>query len=443
MISPEDTRSLGLPLSSVLLIWLGQVVSLLGSGLTSFALGVWTYETTGGVTRFALVMLAATLPAIVLGPVAGALVDRWNRRWVLVISDMVAGLMTVVLAVLLFSGHLRPWHAYITTAIVSVANAFQQPTFSVLVSMVIPPGQLGRANGLIQLGLAFSQLAAPITSAWLLATLQLQGVLLVDAITFVLGMLPMLLLRIPSQYLVPPPRKEHPPILASVVEGGAYLKAAPGLMALLGFVATSNFLSGIVELLVTPLVLSLTDVTMLGVLATTGGLGLLAGGLVMSAWGSPKHLVLGVLGAQLACGGCLVLVGMVTSISLLAGIAFCFFFSISIISGSSQAILQRQVPLQLRGRVFAFTGTITGGMLPLAYAIAGPLADLVFSPALRPGGVLVPLLAGLIGEGPGRGIAAMFFFSGLLTILLTMVALSYRPLRTLDNQMSPCPATSP
>ncbi|MFP2903722.1 MFS transporter [Pyxidicoccus sp. 3LFB2] len=441
MSSSAGTRSLGLPLGSVLLIWLGQVVSLLGSGLTSFALGVWTYETTGGVTRFALVMLAATLPGIVLGPMAGALVDRWNRRWVLVISDIVAGLMTLVLAALLFSGHLQPWHAYITTAIVSVANAFQQPTFSVLVSTVVPPGQLGRANGLIQLGLAFSQLATPMVSAWLLATIQLQGVLLIDAITFILGMLPLLLLRIPSHFLVPSPRGEHPPILASMMEGGAYLKTAPGLLSLLGFLAASNFLSGIVELLVTPLVLSMASVTMLGVLTTAGGVGLLAGGVVMSTWGGPKRLILGVLGSQFACGACLVLVGLATTTPLLATIAFCFFFSVSIINGSSQAILQLKVPLELRGRFFAFSGTITGGMVPLAYAIAGPLADSVFVPALRPGGALVPLLGGLIGEGPGRGVAAMFFMCGLLTILLTTLALTYRPLRTIDELEVPCPVT--
>ncbi|AGC43402.1 major facilitator family transporter [Myxococcus stipitatus DSM 14675] len=430
-------------LGRALSVWLGQVLSLFGSSLTSFALGVWMYQTTGGVTRFALIMLCAALPGVLLGPVTGALVDRWPLRRGLLLSDTVAGLMTMVLALLLLTGQLRPWHAYVTTAIVSMASAFQQPAFAVLVSTVVPPQHLGRANGLIQLGLACAQLGAPLASAALLAVVGLEGILLLDAGTFLLGVLPLFLLRIPERPAST--SVEGPPSLLSLVrEGGAYLRGTPGLLALFLFLAGSNFITGVVEVLVTPLVLALADVKALGMLTTAGGVGLLVGSVVMSAWGGPRRQVHGVLLFQLTCGLSLVVVGFGTSLPLLAAVSFAFFFGIPLINGASQSLLQRIVPLALRGRVFAFSSAITGMMLPLAYSLSGPLADLVFEPALRPGGSLVPLLGTLIGTGAGRGIALMFLLAGTLTVLLTGLAALHRPLRALDArpEASPGPSAS-
>ncbi len=431
------------PVKTAISIWLGQVLSLLGSGLTSFALGVWTYKTTGDVTQYALVMLAATLPGILLGPVAGALVDRWNRRWVLVLSDVAAGLSSLVLALLLFNGLLQPWHAYITTAVVSAASAFQHPAFSVLVSTVVPPQHLGRANGLVQVGLAFSQLMAPMLSATLIELIELKGILIIDATTLALGTLPLLLARIPREHLVSSSSEERPSLLASIREGGVYLRTTPGLLALIGFLAASNFITGTVEVLVTPLVLSFADVRTLGALTTAGGLGMLAGSLVISAWGGPKRLVNGVLGFQFTCGLALICVGLALSIPVLACVAFAFFFGLPIINGSSQAILQRTVPLAMRGRVFAVTSTITGAMLPLAYTVAGPLADHVFEPAMATGGRLAPLLGTVFGEGPGRGIALMFFLAGALTLLVTLLSTLYRPLRELEAHPREAPSAEP
>ncbi|WP_205522694.1 MFS transporter [Myxococcus eversor] len=429
-VAPAPDFSLGRALA----LWLGQVVSLLGSSLTSFALGVWMYQTTGGVTRFALIMLCAALPGVLLGPVTGALVDRWKLRRVLLLSDLTAGLTTLVLAVLLFTGQLRPWHAYVTTAIVSVAGAFQQPAFAVLVSTMVPPQHLGRANGMLQLGLACAQLGAPLMSAFLLAVVDLEGILLIDAVSFALGVLPLFVLRLPERPAAALSEAGQPSLLTSVREGGAYMRATPGLFALLGFLAGSNFITGVVEVLVTPLVLALADVKALGMLTTAGGVGLMAGSVVMSAWGGPRRKIHGVLLFQLACGLCLVMVGLGTSLPLLAGVAFAFFFGIPIINGSSQSILQSIVPLPLRGRVFAMSGALTGMMLPLAYAISGPLADLVFEPALRPGGALVPLMGTLVGTGAGRGIAVMFILSGSLTVLLTGLVALHRPLRALEAE---------
>lgn len=417
-----------------LLIWLGQAVSLLGSGLTSFGLGVWTYQSTGGVTRYALIMLCATLPGIVLGPLAGALVDRWDRRWVMVLSDSAAGLSTLAVTVLLWRGLLQPWHVYLSSAVASAASAFQGPAFAVLLSTLVPVAHLGRMNGLVQLGLASSQLLAPLASAWLLGAIGLQGILLLDAATFLLAVLPLLVLRLPQAHTAPAPHEQPPPLLESIRAGGLYLASQPGLRVLLLLLAGGNFFTGAVEVLVTPLVLSLADVKALGALNMAGGLGLLAGSVVMSAWGGPERKVYGVLLTQACCGLALMGVGLTTTLPLLAAIAFAFFFGIPILNSACHAIFQRKVPLELRGRVFALMGTVSGAMLPLAYTLSGPLADRVFEPALRPGGALVPLLGGLVGTGPGRGIALMFMLSGGLTLAVALLAALYGPLRRVEQE---------
>jgi MFS family permease len=417
------------------LIWLTQVVSLLGSGLSGFALGVWTYQTTGEVTELALMMLSNTLPGIVLGPVAGVFVDRWNRRWVMLLSDTVAALMTLVIAWLLFSGHLRPWHLYLCTAIASTASAFQQPAYLIMVSALVPAAHLGRANGLVQLGRAGAQLVAPIASAGLLVTIGLGGILLIDMASFLIAAGTLLLLRLPGEQSLTPATANEP-LVASMREGGRYLWVRPGLSALLCFLAIGNFLAGVVEVLVTPLVLAFADVSTLGMLTTAAGLGLLAGSVVLSLWGGPKRKLYGVLMFQACCGLSLFFIGLGKNVALLAGLSFAFFFGIPIINGAIQTIFQQKVPLEMAGRVFAMMGAVTTAMLPLAYAIAAPLSDRVFEPALRPGGALVPWVGGFVGVGPGRGIAMMFSLSGLLTLFVTALATLYRPLRHVELELT-------
>jgi DHA3 family macrolide efflux protein-like MFS transporter len=185
----------GLP--AFALTWIGQVVSLVGSGLTSFALAVWVFERTGSPTLFAIIGLSSVLPRVIFSPVAGALVDRWDRRKVMILADAGAGLSTTIIAVLLFANRLELWHIYLTAALSSAFGAFQWPAYTAVVSQLVSHKQLGRANGMNQFGRAAVEILSPMLAGVLVLGIGLEGVILIDVATFLVAMLTLSIVRIP------------------------------------------------------------------------------------------------------------------------------------------------------------------------------------------------------------------------------------------------------
>ena len=197
----EETEMVQRPKAAMpvfILIWFGQMVSLIGSGLTGFALGVWVYQRTGSVTQLALISLFTILPGIVISPIAGTLVDRWDRRWTMLLGDCGAGLSTLALALLLFADRLELWHIYLATSVSSTCSAFQYPAYAGATTLLVPSQHLGRASGLVHLGRSVAQLISPVLAGILVVTLQIQGVILLDFATFLFALVTLLLVRFPK-----------------------------------------------------------------------------------------------------------------------------------------------------------------------------------------------------------------------------------------------------
>ncbi|GAB4215804.1 MAG: hypothetical protein OHK0022_56130 [Roseiflexaceae bacterium] len=410
-----------------LIVWLGQFVSIFGSNLTSFALGVWVYQQTGSVTQFALISLIAIVPRLIIGPIAGAYVDRWDRRMVMLANDLIAGLCTLALVALLALNMLQIWHIYIVVLITTIANTFQWPAFAAATSMLVPPEQLGRANGLGQFSQASAQIVAPALAGLLISVIQIYGIMLIDVVTFVFAVITLAVVRIPS----PPaaPNGERPTVLGQMADGWRYIRSRPGLFKLLLFFAVINFMGGLISTLITPLVLSFTNVTMLGTLTSVGGLGMLAGGITLSAWGGPRRRIDGVLGFAGILGGFLILLAFQTTVLTFAVAIFCLYFTLPVINGSNQTIWQTNTPPELQGRVLSISTTIASCTLPLAYLVTGPLVEGVFEPLLAVGGPLAGSLGLWLGVGPGRGIALLFVVAGALTALAAALSYLSRDLR--------------
>ena len=417
------------------LIWFGQLVSLIGSGLTSFALGVWVYQRTGSVTQFALISLSTTLPLIAISPLAGALIDRWNRRWSMIISDSGAGLSSLAIALLLAVGHLEIWHIYLATAVSSSFSAFQWPAYTATTTLLVPKQHLSRASGITQLGGAAARLISPVLAGVLLVTIQLKGVILLDFATFLFALVTLLSVRFPKAKSTVTREAGKGSLLQETAYGWTYITARPGLLGLLIFFAASNFLLGVVQVLVTPLVLSFASPAVLGTVLSISGIGMLVGSLVMSTWGGPQRHMNTVFGFTLLLGLCILAAGLRPSAPLFALAAFLFFFSLPIINASSQVIFQQKVAPDVQGRVFALNGAIAGSAMPLAYVVAGPLADQVFEPLMATSGPLAGSIGQLIGVGPGRGIGLLFIVMGALTMLATIAAYQYRRLRLVEDEL--------
>jgi MFS transporter, DHA3 family, macrolide efflux protein len=415
-----------------LVIWFGQVVSRLGSGLTGFALAVWVYQRTGSVTQLALISFSLTLPAVLISPFAGTLVDRWDRRWALILSDSGSGLCTLAIALLVWSGRSEIWLIYLALAVSSVFQSVQWPAFSASTSLLVRKQDLGRANGLAQLGLAIAQVLAPVLGAALLATIHLAGVILVDFLTFAFAILTLALVRVPRPVRAEAARGS---LWHEAGQGWRYLRQRPGLLGLLTLFATTNFSVGMVTVLITPLVLSFATPAVLGPVLSVAGAGMLVGGVAMSAWGGPRRRVVGIFVPLLVQVAALLAGSLRPSAPLIAGAAFVFMLGFPIINACSQAIWQTKVAPDVQGRVFAIRQMVALSAIPLAQLLAGPLSDRVFRPLLVAGGPLAGSVGRVLGVGPARGIALLFMALAMVNLLVLARTWSNPQVRRVDEEI--------
>ena len=427
--SPRSNR-----IKTFLITWFGQVISLIGSGLTSFALGVFVFQRTGSPTQFALIGFFAVIPKVLISPLAGAVVDRWDRRKVMILADFGAGLSTLIIAILFASDQLELWHIYMASAASALFGAFQWPAYTAAVSCLVPKEHLGRANGMNQFGRAAAEILAPAMAGVLMMTIQLEGVILIDVITFIFAILTLSLVRFPKIDVVP-----QVDYLAafknSLTFGWKYILSRRGLLNLLYFQAIVNFLWGMVGALIVPMILSFTNSDRLGAIISIAGIGMLTGSLIMTAWGGPKKRINGILSFELVSGVCFILMGIKPSFWPIAVGAFGAHITIAIVFGSNQALWQTKVEPENQGRVFAAQQMIASIASPVAYLLAGPLAEKVFEPMVTSGGMIGQQLGQLIGTEVGRGIGLMFVLMGLIKSTVSIIGYSNPSLRRIEDEI--------
>ncbi|HEV2734508.1 MAG TPA: MFS transporter [Longimicrobiaceae bacterium] len=416
------------------LIWFGQLVSSLGSALTRFGLGVWVFEETGSATSFALILFFAVLPGILLSPVAGAYVDRWDRRRVMIATDAGAAVGTLAVALLLFAGRLEMWHIYTVVAVGGGLGAFQGPAHGATTSLLVPKEQFARAMGLVQFGQAGVRIAAPVLAAALMAVVGFRGILLIDFATFLFAAGTLLLVAIPSPARSAS-RGKKPPIWREAVYGWRYLLERRGLAGLVAVFAVLNLAMAIAQGVYQPMVLSTASPAVLGTFSSVGGVGMLAGSLLLTVWGGPRRKIHGVLGAAGLGGLFHVLFGARAAVPVWAAALFGVLFTFPFVTGSVTAVMMRKVAPEVQGRVFATIQMVAMSSAPIAYLAAGPLADRVFEPLLRPGGALAGSVGSVIGVGPGRGMGMMMIVAGLVMVLATVAGILHPRIRNLEEEL--------
>ncbi|MEM7131819.1 MAG: MFS transporter [Chloroflexota bacterium] len=418
------------------LIWIGQLVSLLGTSMTRFALTIWAYQTTGSATALTLVAFFSFGPLVLMSPLAGALVDRWNRKMVLMISDLMAGVATIVLLLLYTSGSLELWHLYVLGAVAGTFEAFQFPAFSASITMMLPKEQYGRASGMRATAESTAAIVAPIAGGLLLTLIGIGGIMVIDVITFLFAVGAILIVQIPQPETTDIGEAAKSNLWQESIFGFQYIWARPSLLGMQMIFFVANFFGGYGWVLLAPLVLARTGSNefVLGTVQSALGLGGLAGGILMSAWGGPKNRVQGVL---------LGMVGNFLLGNLIVGIgnnllwwtigAFFSMFFIPILNGSNQAIWQAKVPPDVQGRVFATRRLIAQITSPLAMLSAGPLADRIFEPTMQAGGTWASLWGGLVGVGPGAGIGLIFVLTSIIGIIGALSGYFFPAIRNIET----------
>ncbi len=428
------------------LVWLGQLVSLLGSGMTRFAFGIWIFQQTGQATEFALTLFFAMGPSILLSPFAGALVDRWNRKLVLILSDLAAGLATLVLLALFWMEGLQIWHLYAVIAFSSAFDAFQFPAYSAAVTLMIPKEQYGRASGMLSLAGAASGIFAPIVASALIGWIGIGGIMGIDILTFVFAILMLLIIHVPQPVQSAEGRAGSGNLLRESGYGFQYIIARPSLLGLQLVFLFMNLVAMFSFAVSTPMILSRSgnNEILLGIAQSVGSMGGLAGGVLMSTWGGPKRRVHGVLfGMVLVSMFGLLPLGIGQTIFFWAAGGFAIGCFIPILNGSNQAIWQAKVAPDVQGRVFAARRVIAQAAGLISVLAAGPLADRVFEPAMSMNGLWNGSLGWLVGTGPGAGMGLMFVLTGLAGIGVGLLGYLIPAVRNVEDIMPDHEAAAP
>jgi len=419
---------------------------MLGTGMTNFALSFWIFERTGEATALTIAIFCFVAPSILLSPLAGALVDRWNRKLVIILTDLAAGIVTIVwLLILLINSDLQLWQIYLGNIITGAFNALQFPAFSAAVTLMIPKEQYGRAAGMLDFAGAAANILAPVMAGALLGSIGLTGIMFIDVVTFIVAILAVVAVHIPQPETVGMPAGKNPPSLwQDSVFGFHYIWERPSLLGLQFAFTALNFISAFGMAVMIPMILARTknDAAALATTQSIAAFGGVAGGLIMSTWGGPKRRVKGVLwGMSLESILGPIIMGLSRGVSGWVFSGFMTHLFIPIINGSNQAIWQSKVPPPIQGRVFATRRMIAQISFPLAVLLAGPLADNIFEPAMSVNSVWSDLFGGLVGTGTGAGMGLMMVLSGVVGAAIGLVGYLMPIIRNVEDILPDFDAT--
>jgi len=381
----------------------GQAFSLVGSALVQFALVWWLTYTTGSAVVLSLATMAVVLPQILVSPFAGAFVDRWSRRRVMIASDSLSALTIIGLALLWAIGAVEFTHVFAAMAIRSTLGSFQWPALQASASLMVPKEHLSRVNGMYQALSGLAKIAAPALGALLLVFLPMQLVLMVDVVTAAFAVFPLLVIRIPQPTSNEPKSDSATSgVIGDILEGFSYMKNWKGgrfitiALMLVNFVLIPTFA-------LTPLLVLLHfsgGAFELAWIESMMGIGMVLGGITLGVWGGFRRRMLTSLAAILSAAASIVVVGLAPASLIQLAIAGMFVagMMIPLASGSIMAVVQSIVPPTIQGRVFTVLISLGPIMTPIGLSIAGLVAEAFGIQAWYLLGGIVLAIIGIFGS---------------------------------------------
>ncbi len=410
-------------------IWAGQIVSYFGTAMTMFGLTIWAWEVTGKATALALVSAAAYAPSLLFSPLAGVFVDRWDRKLVMMFSDMGTALATITVLFLYATHNLQIWHLYIVALLAGTFTSFQFPAFTAAITLMVPKDHYARANAMIGVAQSIVGILAPTSAAFLLGTIGLAGIMVIDVLTFSVAFSTLLWVRVPQVKRAESGHEKQTNIRQEVRYGFEYILARPGLLGLQLVFCFGILFEALSITLISPMILAYTNGNerVLGGVRSVGAVGGILGGVLMSLWGGPKRKVKGMLvswAISNVFGVMLMGLGKGFFVWVLANAVFAFLAPF--VDGLDDAFWQSKVAPEVQGRVFANRMAMIDFANLFGMLLAGPLADNLFEPAMMPEGQWVHAFGWLVGSGPGAGMSLMLVLMGFLGTLIMMGGYLFR-----------------
>ena len=430
----------------IFIIWLGQMVSGIASGITAVALPIWILNfTDGSGTAIGIWEFFFFGSYLLVVQFAGVLIDRYNHKLMMLVYDFLSLSATAVLLVLETTGNLELWHLYITAMVQGIGFAFHSPSYSAAITTMVSRKQYVRANGLIALIYDIPEIFAPILAGTLVLVIGLSGILVINLIAFVFSIGALLFVEVPSTPHTVEGERSRSRLIKEVIYGIRYILERPGLLGIELIFLFGNLFSGIALSVAAlyPMILLRTgnNTEAVGTIQSAGALAVVVTGIFLSTWGGGlkrpvRAILLGWILSSLF-GLTLLGIGQVVTIWLIAVVIDSIFNPI--VNVAIETFLQTKVPPDIQGRVFSASDFIAQAMIPFTPLVAGFLGDQIFEPAMAEGGSLVNLFGWLVGTGPGSGFGLLIFLCGVSGILVGLSGYLVPDIRNLDKAMPDAP----
>ena len=412
-----------------LMIWSGELISSIGSGMTAFALSVYVYQTTGSATYVSLITLLAYLPTVLLSPLGGVLADRYDRRLLMIIGDLFSGLGLAYVLWNIQAGSDSMLPICIGVTFNAVFVALLEPSFRATITELLTEEEYARASGMVQIAGNAKFLISPALAGILLAVADIRLILLIDIGTFLITVTTVAIVRKSVGKAVKSKRQS---IGREMRLGFAEINKSKGIRTLIILMSFVCFFVGILQTLTSPMVLAVSNAETVGIMESLCAVGMLLGSVFIGILGIKKNFSTVLCVAGILSGIFIALTGVNKSIFVTGAGIFLFFLALPFMNTSADVLIRKNIPNELQGRVWGIISLLSQSGTVLAYALSGVLADYVFEPLLSDNGVLSDSIGALIGTGTGRGIGFMLILSGICIIPAAFAIGRSRSIRSLQ-----------
>ena len=415
-----------------LVIWVGQLISCIGSGLTAFALAVYVYTLTGTAASVSLVTLCAFLPSVLLAPIGGVFADRFDRRLMMILGDLFSAAGLIYILVVLLNGEIVLWQICFGVAVSSIFVALMEPAYKATVTDLLTAEQYARASGMVQIAGSAKYLLSPVIAGLLLRIADIKLILSIDIATFFITISASLwVMR--SLNIKNLKERHQQNLLLDMKDGLRTIITSKGVTILILLISMVTFFIGILQTLLTPMMLNIADASTLGTVLTLSSTGMLLGSMIIGIININKNYT-NMVAISLAVGGFFfALMGVSTSTFFITAAGFLFFTALPFVNTGAEVLIRRNIPDDKQGRAWGLIGIISQLGYIAAYATAGLLADHIFTPLLMPEGGLASTIGRLIGTGSSRGMGFMFILSGFFVSILAIFIFNSQPTRKLET----------
>lgn len=411
-------------------LWAGELISAIGSGLTSFGLGVYAYNVTGKVSAMAIITLLAFLPGLLLSPIAGVIADRYDRRLMMIIGDSLSAVGLIFILVCMFNGGAELWQICIGVTISSIFASLLEPAYKATITDLLTKEQYSKASGLVQIAASSKFLISPILAGFLLSISDIKLLILIDICTFFVTVSTTFVVR---KGLTSKKYEKTSSFKSEFKDGWKAISSNKGILILVVLGSILTFFLAFIQTLSTPMILSFTTASVLGTCETICAIGMLVSSIAIGVISIKKGYGK-ILSISLFLSGIfMAFFGLRENIVLITIAGFLFFATLPFANTSIDVLIRSNIKNELQGRAWGLIGLISQLGYVFAYAIVGPLSDYVFTPMLTEGGALVDSVGKIIGVGDGRGTGFLIIIAGIFMCIFALVLYSCKSVRRLEE----------